>query len=158
MLPWFNGKWVGRVKLGICRLYPTNFLLLNPDFFFWRQRASAKAGVRNWRWGPKHAGRNRGVWGDSPSGVWGGSPKRGLGRQPQSSAPQGRFFRNWGGQRRPLCTETTGTRGRPKKIVEVKTKKLPLRKRATKTQRRPANSTGKSRRPNRGGGRDPACF
>jgi hypothetical protein len=39
-------KWVGRAQLGIFSPNPTNFLLLNPDFFFWRQRASAKGSAR----------------------------------------------------------------------------------------------------------------
>jgi hypothetical protein len=46
----------------------------------------------------------------------------------------------------------------PTKLLEVQTKKLPLRKchkRATKTPWRPANSTGKRRRPNKGGALSP---
>jgi hypothetical protein len=42
--------------------------------------------------------------------------------------------------------------GDQKKLPEVHAKKSPLRKRATKTPRRPANSTGKWRRPKGGGG------
>jgi hypothetical protein len=38
-----------------------------------------------------------------------------------------------------------------KSYREVHTKKLPLRERTTKTPRKPANSTGKWRRPNKGG-------
>ena len=42
--------------------------------------------------------------------------------------------------------------GDQKKLPEENVKKLPLRKRATKTPRRSANSTGKWWRPNKGGG------
>jgi hypothetical protein len=36
---------------------PTNSLLLNPDFFFWRRRASAKGRVRNGRFASETAER-----------------------------------------------------------------------------------------------------
>jgi hypothetical protein len=45
-LLFFVGKRVERGQLGTCQNNLGNFLLLDPDFFFWRQRASAKGSVR----------------------------------------------------------------------------------------------------------------
>jgi hypothetical protein len=99
------------------------------------------AGVRSWTGGSNCTGRNMGVWGRAPAGSGAAAP--GL---------RAKHFR-WGGGGLASLLKTEASR-RPKVTQKrAKMKKLPLRKRATKTQRRPANSTGKSRRPNTGGWR-----
>jgi hypothetical protein len=113
-------------------------------------------------WGLKGCGhaqeRPAGKGPQKRSGETGGSgakPQRGLGRQPQDFRPAGRFFLKWGGAEATFLLKLeTGVQ----KNIGSENKKLPLRKRATKTSRRPANSTGKLRRPNRGGRRQPNLF
>ena len=136
---------VGRVKICVfARVLLTTALLLS-SLFPRHTRVS-----QGWR----TAGRVRKRSGETRG--FGAKPQRGLGRQPQDFRPVGRNFFKRRGYKGHFSTKTGN--GRPKKHGKWKKKKLLLRKRATKTPRRPANSTDKLRRPNRGGAANSTFF
>jgi hypothetical protein len=109
-------------------------------------RPAAKQRVARGRKGPKRAGANKGVWGEAPAGF--GTAAPGL---------QGEIFNRSRGHADAHFTLRLDSGGQKKlPVPEVHTKKLPPRKRATKTPRWPANSTGKWRRQNKGGALGPA--
>jgi hypothetical protein len=113
--------------------------------FSFEDRSGAATRVAHGRKGPKRLGQTRGS-GEAPAGFGAAAP---------GPSPRRAIFFNRRGQIDAHSALRLGLGGR-KKLPEVHTKKLPLRKRPTKTQRRPANLTGKWRRPNEGGALAPA--